>query len=52
MAMDSSHKSVQIDDREHFGLIAQEVEAVYLDMVYTDDEGMKGICTMSPLGWL
>lgn len=31
------------DEREHFGLIAQEIENVFPEMVYTDENGMKSI---------
>lgn len=38
------------DNKKHFGLIAQEVEAVYPEMVYTDEEGIKGIAYSQMIG--
>ena len=38
------------DDREHLGLIAQEVEQVYPEVVYTDENGMKSIAYSQLIG--
>jgi len=33
----------QFDDNKHFGVIAQELEAILPNMVYTDNEGFKAV---------
>ena len=40
----------QVDDRTHMGLLAQEVEQVFPEAVYTDEDGMKSIAYSQLIG--
>ena len=39
-----------LDDRTHFGLLAQEVEQIFPGVVYTGDDGMKSIAYAQLIG--
>jgi hypothetical protein len=40
---DSTGSSTQTDNRIHYGFIAQEVQEIYPELVYEDNEGILGI---------
>ena len=45
------YKSI-LTDQKRVGVIAQDVEKVYPELVSTDEEGIKGVCYTSLIGLL